>query len=312
MPDQEHSRPPTPELGVQLPAWQWPLDVGELRAWVQGAEELGFEWLGMPDHVFYAYDTPQRPPAVYPGGTIQHEALTVLAWIAGFTQRAALTTSVLVLPQRQAALVAKQAAEIDVLSGGRLRLGVGIGWQEAEFDGLGRTFDDRGARIESDIAVLRACWADEPISLETPNERIDQLSMLPKPTRRGGPPLLYGGVHPRGIDRAARLCDGWIAMTRFDPARASDTVGALHERLRVHGRDPATFPLQATIPLTDDDEALASTLHGYLDAGLHWLGLHLPGLHGPGGHGIERRLGVDAHLARLATVRRDIWPAVSA
>lgn len=299
---------PQRELGVQLPAWQWPLDVGELRAWVQGAEELGFEWLGMPDHVFYAYETERRPAAVYAGGTVQHEALTVLAWIAGFTSRVALTTSVLVLPQRQAAVVAKQAAEIDVLSGGRFRLGIGVGWQEAEFDGLGRNFADRGERIEADIAVLRACWSDEPITLQTAAETLDRLSMVPKPTRPGGPPLLYGGTHPRGIDRAARLCDGWIAMTRFDPADAAATVSQLHGRLAVHGRDPAHFPLQATLPLGDDLDALARDLGTYLDAGFSWLGLHLPGLHQPGGAAAQR-LSVDEHLARLATVRQ-VWASL--
>ena len=113
------------ELGAQLPAWHWDLGVSELRDWAQGVEAIGYQWLGITDHVLYAYATETRAEAPYAGGTIQHEPLTFLAWVAGFTQRVALTTSVVVLPQRQAALVAKQAAEVDILSGGRLRLGVG-------------------------------------------------------------------------------------------------------------------------------------------------------------------------------------------
>ncbi|MFN0089545.1 MAG: TIGR03619 family F420-dependent LLM class oxidoreductase [Acidimicrobiales bacterium] len=294
------------ELGAQLPAWQWSFDVGELRAWAQGAEALGYEWLGMPDHVFYAYDTDSRPKAHYPGGTVQHEALTFLAWVAACTSRAMLTTSVLVLPQRQAGLVAKQAAEVDVLSGGRLRLGVGVGWQEAEFDGLGKRFADRGRRVDEDIALLRACWREEPLSTATGAERLEQLSMLPKPAQPGGPPILYGGLHPAGIDRAARLCDGWIAMTRFRPEAAASLVAKVHDALARHGRDPAQFPLQATTPLTRDLDALASVLRAYAVAGFTRLGVHLPSFDP------ADQISVEDYLAQLETVRREVWPEVRA
>lgn len=294
-----------PELGAQLPAWQWDFDIVELRDWAQGVEGLGFEWVGMTDHVFYAYETPTRDVGKYAGGTIQHETLTFLAWLAGQTQEVQLTTSVLVLPQRQASLVAKQAAEIDILSEGRLRLGVGVGWQEAEFDGLGKRFGDRGRRCDDDIAVLRACWGPEPLDISTGSESIDQLSMIPKPFTPGGPPVLYGGVSAPGIDRAARLCDGWIAMTRFEADGAKQLVDQMHTALALHGRDPETFPLQATVAASDDAGELHRVFETYLEAGFTRLGLHLPGI-----HDLDKppaRQTVDEALEQLRRIREDVW-----
>ena len=297
------------ELGAQLPAWQWDFDLVQLRDWAQGAEELGFEWLGMADHVFYAYATDDRPGGRYAGGTIQHEVLTFLAWLAGQTEKAALTTSVLVLPQRQAAIVAKQAAEIDILSQGRLRLGIGVGWQEAEFDGLGKDFRTRGRRVEHDITVLRACWAEEPVDFDTPSERGDHLSMQPKPFTPGGPPILYGGTSDVAVDRAARLCDGWIAQTRFQPSDADELVGRMHDALAKHGRDPASFPLQATVAASDDLDDLASRFATYIDAGFCRLGLHLPGIHDIDADPVD--LTVDAHLEMLRRIREDVWSSLT-
>lgn len=296
------------ELGAQVPAWQWDYDLAELTDWVQGAEELGFEWLGMTDHVFYAYPTDDRPTGSYPGGTIQHEALTFFAWLAGQTRTPALTTSVLVLPQRQAPLVAKQAAEIDILSQGRFRLGIGIGWQEAEYEGLGKEFRTRGRRVEDDIAVLRACWGAEPVDIGTATEHVDRLSMMPKPFTPGGPPILYGGVSDIAIDRTARLCDGWIAQTRFMPEGAAELVGRLHAALETHGRDPQTFPLQATVAASHDLDDLAARFTAFLDAGFTRLGLHLPGIHDLDADPVD--MGVDEHLEMLRRIREDVWASL--
>ncbi len=297
------------ELGAQLPAWQWDLELSELKDWAQGAEALGYEWLGITDHVFYAYDTDNRPPARYSGGTIQHEALTFLAWLSALTETAQLTTSVLVLPQRQASLVAKQAAEIDILSSGRLRLGVGVGWQEAEYDGLGKSFNNRGRRAEEDIALIRECWTAEPLDLDTSSEHLDQLSMMPKPFTPGGPPILYGGGSKAGIDRAARLCDGYIAQTRFTAEEAAQLVADLDERLAANGRDRSDFPIQATVAATDDLDELAATFRMFLDAGFTRLGLHLPGIHDLGED--PAKISVDQHLAQLERIRTEVWLAVT-
>ncbi|MGI9615795.1 MAG: TIGR03619 family F420-dependent LLM class oxidoreductase [Acidimicrobiales bacterium] len=293
------------ELGAQIPAWQWDFDPSQLRDWSQGAEELGYEWLGMTDHIFYAYPTGDRALGRYPSGTIQHEVFTFLAWLAGQTDRAMLTTSVVVLPQRQAAIVAKQAAEIDILSEGRFRLGIGVGWQQAEFDGLGKEFTTRGKRVEYDISVLRACWGDEPLDFVTPTEHVDQLSMKPKPYTPGGPPILYGGTSDIALDRAARLCDGWIAQTRFKPDDAAELVGRLHRALEKYGKNPDAFPLQATVAASDDLDDLSARFKTYLDAGFTRIGLHLPGIHDLDADPVD--MTVDDHLEMLRRIREDVW-----
>ena len=302
---------PTLELGAQVPAWHWDWSVSELRDWAQGAEAIGFDWLGVADHVFYAYETETRPAARYAGGTIQHEPLSFLAWVAGVTQRVALTTSVIVVPQRQAVLVAKQAAEVDVLSGGRLRLGIGIGWQDSEFEALEKGFHDRGRRMELDVALMRACWTQEPINFDgaefgAPEFQLEQMSMLPKPVQPGGPPLLFGGVATRAIERAAKLGDGWIAMTAFEPERAERLVERLSAALAEQGRSIEAFPLQATTPLTTELDALRGIFRQYVDAGFSRLGLHLPS------YTREGRIPVDQYLRQLETVWREVWPEFQA
>lgn len=293
------------ELGAQLPAWQWDFSLSELRDWVQGVEGLGYQWVGMPDHIFYAYETPTRSVGSYPGGTIQHEAFTFLAWLAAVTAKLQLTTSVIVLPQRQAPVVAKQAIEIDILSEGRFRLGVGIGWQKAEFDGLGKRFKDRGKRMEDDIAVLRACWGEEPLVFNTPSEHVDHLSMMPKPYTRGGPPILYGGSSDKAIDRTARLCDGWIAQTRFRAEGAAELAQKMRSKLALYRRDPDSFPLQATVAATDDFDGLSRTFRVFLDAGFTRLGLHLPGIHDVRADPLTTT--VDRHLDLLRRIREEVW-----
>ncbi|MFT7601182.1 MAG: putative F420-dependent oxidoreductase [Acidimicrobiales bacterium] len=296
------------ELGAQLPAWQWDFDLSQLKDWAQGAEELGFEWLGMADHIFYAHPTDTRSVGSYAGGTIQHEIFTFLAWLAGQTEKPALTTSVLVLPQRQAPIVAKQAAEVDILSQGRFRLGIGIGWQEAEFEGLGKEFKTRGKRMEDDISVLRACWGAEPLNFDTPAEHADHLSMNPKPFTAGGPPILYGGESDIAVDRTARLCDGWIARTRFKPDDAAEFVSRLHPALEKYGKDPDTFPLQATVAASDDLDALSTQLQTFINAGVTRLGLHLPGIHDLDADPVS--MNVDEHLEMLRRIREDVWASL--
>ncbi len=301
----------TLELGAQIPGWHWDWSVAELRDFAQGAEAIGFDWLGMTDHVLYAYATETRPAARYAGGTIQHEPLSFLAWVAGVTQRVALTTSVIVVPQRQAVLLAKQAAEVDLLSGGRLRLGVGIGWQESEFDALEKGFGDRGQRMESDVALMRACWRQEPIDFDgtefgAPELKFEQMSMLPKPVQPGGPPILFGGVASRAIERAARLGDGWIAMTAFESERAQGLVDRMSAALAEQGRSIDAFPLQATTTLTTELDELRGIIRQYVDAGFSRLGLHLPSFT------LEGRMSVDLYLRQLETVWREVWPEFQA
>ncbi len=193
------------------------------------------------------------------------------------------------------------------MSGGRLRLGVGVGWQESEFDALEKGFDDRGRRIELDVALMRACWRQEPIDFDgaefgTPELGFEQMSMLPKPVQPGGPPILFGGTASPAIERAARLGEGWIAMTAFEPERAQDLAVRMSKALAEQGRSTGVFPLQATTPLTTDLKELRGILRQYADAGFSRLGVHLPSFR------LEDRMPGDQYLRQLETVWREVWP----
>ncbi len=294
------------ELGAQIPAWHWEYEAGELRDWVQGAEAIGFDWLAMTDHVLYAYERPDRPPlGPYAGGTIQHEVFTTLAYLSALTDRVVLQTTVLVLPQREPVLVAKQAAELDVLSGGRFRLGVGIGWQEPEFEGLGVPFKQRPSRTEEAVAVLRACWSEEPITYRGRYTTLEEMSMLPKPVTPGGPPLILGGSTRAAEERAARLADGWTGLSSVGAEKAKGVIERLRGHLRDRGRDVAAFPIQWATPLVEDVAALTSTFEAYRDAGVTAPAVTMPN------QKREGKVSVDDYLRRLEVVYREVWPAVA-
>ena len=296
----------TLELGAQIPSWHWDWDVSELRDWAQGVEAIGFDYLSMADHVAYAYGTPDRPTeAVLQGPIVQHELFTFLAYLAACTNRVVLQPNVLVLPQRQPLLVAKQAAEVDLLSGGRLRLGVGLGWQEPEFDALGVPFRQRPSRTEEAVALIRACWREEPVTYAGRYATIQAMSVLPKPATPGGPPILFGGRSAPAIERAARIGDGWIGQQSFSPAEAAQQVAALRELLAAANRDPAAFPIQWMTPLAAPDE-LRRTLEAYRDAGASRLGVMMPTYEAAG------QISVDEYLLKLEGVWREVWPAVRA
>jgi probable F420-dependent oxidoreductase len=297
---------PPIELGAELPAVRWDYGVRELRDVAQAAEAIGYDFLSLGDHVAYAYTLPDRPSesrAGFHGPIVQHEALTLLAAVAGWTSRVRLTTAVLILPQRDPMLVAKQAAEVDILSGGRLRLGVGLGWSDSEFAALGASFADRAVRFEEAIALLRACWRDEPIDFAGDHYRVEQMSMLPKPVTPGGPPILAGGTAPRALDRAARLADGWLSSGATPDDRVAGAVAAMRERVRAAGRDPAAFPMQRETSIEAEPAPMAAALCAYRAAGFDRLGVRSVG---------RPPLAPDEYIRRLEMVQREVWPQVLA
>jgi probable F420-dependent oxidoreductase len=162
------------------------------------------------------------------------------------TLRVELVTGVLILPQRQTALVAKQAAEVDVLSGGRLRLGIGIGWNPVEYEALGPSFQDRGARSEEQIALLRALWADPLVTFDGRWERVDNAGINPRPAA-GRIPVWLGGGSDRTLRRVARIGDGWLPNA--DPAKGAEMVERLRGYAREAGRDPAGIGLEPQLSL---------------------------------------------------------------
>ena len=283
---------------------RWDYGTTELRDVAQAAEAIGYDFLFLGDYVLYAYTLPDRPSpskAGFEGPIVQHEALTLLAAVAGWTSRVRLTTAVLVLPQRDPVLVAKQAAEVDILSGGRLRLGVGLGWSDSEYAALGASFADRAARLEEAIALLRTCWRDEPIDFAGDHYRVEQMSMLPKPVTPGGPPILVGGTAPRALDRAARLADGWLSSGATPDDRVAGAVAAMRERVRAAGRDPAAFPMQRETSIEDAPGPIAAALCAYRAAGFDRLGVRSVG---------RAPLAPDEYIRRLEMVQREVWPQV--
>jgi probable F420-dependent oxidoreductase len=179
------------QVGLTFPQSEIGADPIAIRDYAQAAEDLGYEHLLAYDHVLGADPTNREGWRGYTHETMFHESLTLFGYLAAVTQRLELVTGVIVLPQRQTALVAKQAAEVDVLSGGRLRLGVGIGWNAVEYEALGEDFSTRGARIEEQIEVMRLLWTREVVSYEGEYHRITEAGINPLPVQR---PIRCGWV----------------------------------------------------------------------------------------------------------------------
>jgi probable F420-dependent oxidoreductase len=240
------------QLGVTFPQTEIGADPAAVRDVVQAAEGLGYDHLIVYDHVLGA-DVSQHPgwQGPYTHRHLFHEPFVLFGYLAALTHRLQLVTAVIILGQRQTALVAKQAAEIDVLSGGRLRLGVGIGWNPVEYEALGANFHDRGKRSEEQLAVLRALWTHEVIDFHGRWHHISHAGLNPRPVQQPIP-LWLGGGRP-GVDavleRIGRLADGWFPQ--FPPdALGRDTLERMRGYARAAGRDPARIGIEGRIRVT--------------------------------------------------------------
>lgn len=231
------------ERGIVFPQYEIGNDPAAIRDFAQAAEALGFTHLLIYDHVLGAdRDRPGGFNGPYDKDTAFHEPLVTLGYLAGQTTSIELVTAVLILPQRQAALVAKQAAQVDVLSGGRLRLGIGIGWNDVEYEALGEDFRTRGRRQEEQVQLMRQLWAHDVVDFTGRWHRVTRAGINPRPAR--GVPIWFGGSAPALADRIARLGDGWIPiMGPTDDAAAM--IAAIRERALAHGRDPGSLGVQA-------------------------------------------------------------------
>jgi probable F420-dependent oxidoreductase len=183
------------------------------------------------------------------------EAFMALAYLAAVTTRVTLGTEVLVLPQRQPALVAKQVSTLDTLSGGRVRLGIGVGWQESEYEALGEDFRTRGKRMDDAVRLLRAYWGDPDVSFESVHYRTVAMSMEPKPPQGGRLPIWIGGNSEPAYRRVGRLGDGWLASRVEDQAGARSAIGAIRRHAEEAGRDPAAIGLQSMVAPPPRDAA---------------------------------------------------------
>lgn len=206
------------QLGAVFPQTEIGNDPVAIRDVSQAAEQMGFQRLEVFDHVL-SVDISRRAnwPGPYTDTHPFHEIFVLLGYLAGCTERIDLVTTVLVLPQRETALVAKQAAEVDLLSGGRLTLGVGLGWNFVEYEVLGRDFGDRGRRVEEQVAVLRALWTQPTVDFDGRWHRITQAGINPLPVQRPIP-IWFGGQADPVLRRIARLGDGWFPSSSNEAA----------------------------------------------------------------------------------------------
>ncbi len=205
------------QLGVVFPQNEIGEDPGAVRAFAEAAEDLGYEHLIFYDHVLGA-DTSRRPDwqGPYSYRDVFHEPMVTFGYLAALTGRIELVTAVIILPQRQTALLAKQAAQVDVLSGGRLRLGVGIGWNDVEYEALNENFHDRGKRSEEQVELLRALWTNEVVDFQGRWHSIPGAGINPLPVQRPIPIWFGGGRSDGVLRRIARMGDGWFPQLQAD------------------------------------------------------------------------------------------------
>jgi len=239
-------------IGVAFPTTEIGSDPIVIRDFAQAVEALGYDHLTIIDHVLQAGE-PEAADwrSYYTIDNMFHEPFVMLGYLSAVTTRLGLATAILILPQRPAVLVAKQAAEIDVLSGGRLRLGVGIGWNELEFHALGQDFKNRGPRMVEQIALMRQLWTNELSSFDGKWHRIDKAGIYPLPVQRPIP-VWVGAILDPAIRRAAQIGDGWFFNPRVGPGEEAEAqIAIFREAATKAGRDPAKLGMDTTIHLGD-------------------------------------------------------------
>lgn len=248
------------QIGVSVPIVELGDDFGALRDYIQAAEDLGYSHVRILDHVLGAVPEkhPEVPQFPYTHESYIHEPFTLMAYLAAVTKTIGLTTGILILPQRQTALVAKQAAEVDLLSGGRLRLGIGVGWNSVEYEALGVDFASRGRRCAEQIEVLRRLWTEEVIDYHGEYHDITHAGINPLPAQRPIPIWIGAGRStaptppPAAIRRIARLADGYFPM--FAPAGGGQAIlNRIRQQAETIGRDPSEIGFEGRITITGDN-----------------------------------------------------------
>jgi probable F420-dependent oxidoreductase len=265
-------------IGAVFPQTEIGSDLGVIREYVTAVEEMGFDHLVIYDHVVGA-SIENRPDwrGPYTSETMFHEPFVLFGYVAAVTKRLELVTGVIILPQRQTVLVAKQAAEVDVLSGGRMRLGVGVGWNEVEFEALNEDFHTRGRRLEEQVEVLRALWTQPVVTYTGKWHKITEAGLNPLPIQRPIP-IWFGGVADAAMRRIARIGDGW--MPQMTPnERAHELVEQLRVDVHAAGRSADAVGIEARLGLGQirDEAGWESFARGWRDLGAMYLDLNTMG-----------------------------------
>ena len=252
------------KLGVVFPQNEIGDDPILIRDFAQTAEELGYADLLIYDHVLGAHPERENPlEGPYTHEHPFHEPFVLFGYLAGQTERIELVTGILILPQRQAALVAKQAAEVDLLSGGRLRLGVGTGWNTVEYESLNEQWKTRARRMEEQIDLMRKLWTEPVIDYTGDFHRVDKAGILPLPGRNI--PIWFGGFSPPAWDRAARMGDGLILGWGVKAAKPA--VDFTREKLAAYGREGADFGYEMQVLYKRGEEYWAREIEAWREAG---------------------------------------------
>ncbi len=285
------------QLGAVLSQNELGGDLGALRAYAQAVQDLGYDFLVAADHVVGA-DPAVHPdlPRVYPLDSILHEPFALFAYLAGVAPRLGLLPSVIILPQRQTVLAAKQAAEIDLMTGGNFRLGVGIGWHEVEYEALGVRFRDRARRFEEQIDLMRRLWTEPVITYRGAYHTVTAAGLNPLPVQRPIP-IWIGASAEAAVKRATVIADGYLPLRPLDGGWEA-TMEKVHGWLRQAGRDPATFGIEGRLDAASGGpDDWGKTVEMWRGFGATHLSV------GTGGLG-----GVDAHVERLREVRQVTGP----
>ncbi len=259
------------QIGAIFPTTELGSDPTVIRDWAQTAEGLGYSHVLAYDHVLGAVHEGREPPlgGPYTERDPYHEPFTLFGFLAGVTERLGLATGVLILPQRQTALVAKQTAELDLLSRGRLRLGVGTGWNYVEYESLGVPYAGRGRRLDEQVELLRRLWREPVVDFTGEHHRVDRAGVNPLP--RPDLPIWFGGFTSVAMRRAARVGDGFVFGTTA--RRMVPMLETLRGFVEAEGRDGASFPGEATICFGDSPDDWQADLDAWRKAGGTHLGL---------------------------------------
>jgi probable F420-dependent oxidoreductase len=278
-------------IGVTLPQTEIGGAVADLRTYAEGVEQLGYDHLVAYEHVVGA------DPAVYTDwsgpydiDSTFHEPFVMLGYLAGIT-KLELAPAVIILPQRQTALVAKQAAEVDLLAEGRFRLGIGLGWNEVEYEALGQDFSTRGRRMDEQVALLRRYWTERSITFEGEFDRVTGAGIAPLPLQRPIP-LWFGGGSKPAFRRMGRLADGWLPMMTPGP-ELDEAMATIAASAEAAGRDPQTIGMEGRITWGGDLDQVKLEAEQWRALGATHVSINTMG---------SGLVGVDAHVEVLAQV----------
>jgi probable F420-dependent oxidoreductase len=278
------------KIGVVFPQTEIGADAGAVRAYAQGVTELGFSHLLAYDHVVGADPAVHGPgPRPYDIRTTFHEPLVLYGFLAAVTS-IELVTGIIILPQRQTALVAKQAAEVDLLTGGNFRLGIGIGWNPVEYEALGKDFTNRGRRMSEQAVLLRRLWTEESVTFDGEYETVTGAGICPLPVQRPIP-LWFGGQSRPAYVRIGQLADGWFPQVPPDE-RLEEARAVIDDAARAAGRDPAQLGMEGRVSWTQEGaEKFERQAGRWRSAGATHLTINTMG---------QDFGAVDGHLAALA------------